>query len=72
MRVLAEALTMLVDTTNLYAWRTSPPAANGTARADTRVKWRRVEALGAALVIDRCAGGNINMQSVVLEFLEAK
>ena len=45
--------------TNIYA-----------KRAGKLVIWRRVEALGAALVIDRCAGGDVDIRSVVLDFLE--
>ena len=46
--------------TNIYA-----------KRAGKLVIWRRVEALGAALVIERCAGGDVDIRSVVLEFLES-
>ncbi len=46
--------------TNIYA-----------KRAGKLVIWRRVEALGAALVIERCVGGDVDIRSVVLEFLES-
>ena len=39
-------------------------------RAGKYSSWPRSEALGAALVIDRCAGGDVDIRSVVLDFLE--
>lgn len=39
-------------------------------RAGKYSSWPRSEALGAALVIDRCAGGDVDIRSVILDFLE--
>ena len=50
------------------------PASAGTTLSSVRAgkcsSWPRSEALGAALVIDRCAGGDVDIRSVILDFLE--
>ncbi|CAH0378720.1 unnamed protein product [Pelagomonas calceolata] len=50
------------------------PASAGTTLSAMRggkySSWPRSEALGAALVIDRCGGGDVDIRSVVLDFLE--
>ena len=52
----------------------SAPASAGTTLSAMRggkySSWPRSEALGAALVIDRCGGGDVDIRSVVLDFLE--
>ena len=52
----------------------SAPASAGTTLSAMRggkySSWPRSEALGAALVIDRCAGGDVDIRSVILDFLE--